>query len=283
MKHLSKKSRNIFKTIQNGNIFLGIFMLVLITSCQQSNKLSEKIFVNEVATEESSEETIVSANNKTQQNLKIIRSANVKYKVKDVKVVTKLIQNMVITENGYISDMRFSNNLYQKNNAFTIKIPQNKFDIILDSIANFALFIDYENITSKDVTEEYVDIQTRLKTKIEIKNRYETILRKRAKTVEEILATEDKLRIIQEEIEASQGKLHYLSTKVSLSTIEVILYEKVDYKEESISYSKTYYSKIKNGFSYGWDLIGNIFIGIIYIWPLLFIAILGFYFYKKKK
>ena len=283
MTHLSKKSRNIFKTIQNGNIFLGIFMLVLITSCQQSNKLSEKIFVNEVATEESSEETIVSANNKTQQNLKIIRSANVKYKVKDVKVVTKLIQNMVITENGYISDMRFSNNLYQKNNAFTIKIPQNKFDLILDSIANFALFIDYENITSKDVTEEYVDIQTRLKTKIEIKNRYETILRKRAKTVEEILATEDKLRIIQEEIEASQGKLHYLSTKVSLSTIEVILYEKVDYKEESISYSKTYYSKIKNGFSYGWDLIGNIFIGIIYIWPLLFIAILGFYFYKKKK
>ena len=221
--------------------------------------------------------------NKNLVNLKIIRSASVKYKVNDVKLITKKIRNIVALQNGYISDLRFSNNLYQKENRFTIKIPQDSFDLIMDSIPQFAEFIDFENITSRDVTEEYIDIQSRLKTKLEIKERYESILRKRAKTVEDILATEEKLRVIQEEIEASQGRLNYLTNKVSLSTIEVNLYETVEYKDEPTSYSQTFSSKIKNGFSFGWDLIANIFISIIYIWPLLLIAIAVFLFFKRKK
>ena len=80
----------------------------------------------------------------------------------------------------------------------------------MDSINNSVEFIDYENITTKDVTEEYIDLESRLNTKLEVKQRYESILRKQAKTVKDILATEEKLQIIQEEIESVQGRLKYL-------------------------------------------------------------------------
>ena len=285
MRHSNNKSENISKTFYK--LLIIAFAFLFLSSCHQGANYKESKPVSQVDITKDyqvvSEKSEVKIDKTKPLNLKIIRSANVKYKVKDVKLISKKINNLVNTQNGYISDMRFSNNLYRKDNRFTIKIPQVKFNFIMDSISKFAEFIDYENITSKDVTEEFVDLETRLKTKLEVKKRYETILRKRAKSIEDILATEEKLRIIQEEIEASQGRLKYLTNKVSLSTIEVNLYETVEYKDEPISYSQTFLSKIKNGFSFGWDLIENIIIGAIYIWPLIIIAIVGFIYFKRRR
>jgi len=267
--------------------FLTGFLTVLFFfSC--SNKHSEKMAIENVAVSESynavkTEEVKTNSITKRPLNLKIIKSATVKYKVKNVKTATNKITKIVEELNGYISDLRYQDNLYQKENRFTIKIPKDNFNAIMDSIVKFAEFVEFENITTKDVTEEYIDLQTRLNTKLEVKKRYESILRKRAKTVEDILATEEKLRIIQEEIEASQGRLNYLTNKVSLSTVEVELYETVTYKEEPVSYSKTFISKMKNGFSFGWELIENLFIGIIYIWPLILMGILVFLFFKRRR
>ncbi|GAA3629120.1 DUF4349 domain-containing protein [Flavivirga jejuensis] len=276
----------VFKILAVSLIFVSFL------ACSQSSKYNESVPVTHVEINEDFE----SVNDETSnfvlkqdasinavpKHLKIIKSANAKYKVKDVKKATNQIKNMVHKYGAYISDLRFDNNLYKKENRFTIKVPEQYFDSMIDSISTFVEFIDYENITTQDVTEEYIDIQTRLKTKLEVKARYESILRKNAKTVEDILATEDKLRIIQEEIEAAQGRLKYLTNKVSYSTIQIDLYETVDYKEEPNTYNKTFWSKIKEGISFGWDFIESLVIGIIHIWPLLIIGILTFIFIKKR-
>ncbi len=219
---------------------------------------------------------------KTPKDLKIIKSASTRYKVKNVKEATRAIKSMVSKYNAYISDLRLENNLYSKENRFTIKVPNMHFDAVMDSINTVAEFVDYENITTKDVTEEYVDLETRLKTKLEVKARYEAILRKNAKTVEDILKTEDKLRVIQEEIEASQGRLKYLTNKVSFSTIQIDLYETVEYKKEPEVYSKTFWSKTKSSLSNGMYAIEVVFLGLINIWPLLIIGALAFIFIRKR-
>ncbi len=216
------------------------------------------------------------------QELKIIKSANVRYKVTRVKMATSQINKMVQQFNGYISDQRFQNTVYQIENRFTIKVPAQYFDVLMDSLVKVAEFVDYENITTQDVTEEYIDLKSRLKTKLEVKQRYETILRQRAKTVKDILATEERLGVIQEEIEATQGRLNYLTNKVSYSTIQVDLYETVDYKETPESYTRTFFSKTKEGFSFGWQLIESIVLGVIYIWPLILIGGLLFFIIRRK-
>jgi len=215
-------------------------------------------------------------------NLKIIKSANARYKVENVKLATQKIKQIAQKYNAYISDLRFENNLYKKENRFTIKIPQEHFDSMMDSIGFIVDLVEYENITTKDVTEEYIDIQTRLKTKKEVKARYETILRKNAKTVEDILKTEEKLRIIQEEIEAAQGRLQYLTNKVSYSTIQIDLYETVAYTEEPESYSKTFFAKGKEGLNNGWSIIESFILGLLYVWPLVIIGTLIFFVIRKK-
>lgn len=209
---------------------------------------------------------------KTPANLKIIKTATTRYKVDDVKKATAAIKQMADAYGAYISELRFTNTLYEKQNKFTIKVPKAYFDTMMDTIASTAAFVEYENITTQDVTEEFMDISARLKTKQEVKKRYEHVLRKRAVTVEDILLTEDKLRIIQEEIEAAQGRLKYLTDKVSFSTIHVDLYETVSYKNEPDSYTKTFVDKAKNGFSNGWSIVEVFVLGLITIWPLLLIG-----------
>lgn len=215
-------------------------------------------------------------------DLKIIKSATARYKVESVKLATRKIKRIAQKYNAYISDLRFENNLYRKENRFTIKIPQKHFDSMMDSIGFIVDLVEYENITTKDVTEEYIDIQTRLETKKEVKGRYESILRKNAKTVEDILKTEEKLRVIQEEIESAQGRLKYLSNKVSYSTIQIDLYETVEYTEEPESYSKTFFAKGKEGLNNGWSIVEGFILGLIYVWPLVIIGTVLFFVIRKK-
>jgi hypothetical protein len=215
------------------------------------------------------------------KDLKIIKTASTKYKVKSIEKALADIKGVMYLNGGYISELRFDKNYHAKQNRFTIKIPKENFDSMLDGIQKFAEETDYVNISTTDVTEQYMDVQTRLKTKLEVKERLEAVLRKNAKTVKDILATENQLRIIQEEIEAAQGKIKYMSSRVAFSTIQVEIYETITYKEQPTAYEKGFFAKAKEGLSSGWNSIQNIAIGILYIWPVILIVIVLIILYKR--
>lgn len=280
----SFKKQKIMNTITFSKLlksFIFIYVLILSISC---NKAENSYFKEDIAIAADGEEinshydaieesgtgsTLNDDQTFEIRDLKIIKTANVRFKVKNVQESTQTIKALVNDYEGYISNMRFSNNSYQKENSFTIKVPRDNFDKLLDSLSSVAEFIDHIEIASKDVTEEYMDVETRLKTKLEVKARYEEILRNNAKTVKDILETEEKLRIIQEEIEVAQGRLKYMVNRISFSTINVVLYETVEYKEQPDVYKRTFGSEITEALSSGWNLIKNMFLGIIYIWPLI--------------
>ncbi|NMH87343.1 DUF4349 domain-containing protein [Flavivirga algicola] len=277
----------------NSVLKIGVlaFLCLSVGSCNRAVK-NENYAVGEVdVTEEHSAYELetnddlplsVQTEIKVPKDLKIIKSAKARYKVANVKKATREIKKFAGNYNAYISDLRFENNLYNIENRFTIKVPKQYFDVLMDSINSVVEFVEYENITTKDVSEEYVDLETRLKTKQEVRQRYETILRNKAITVEDILATEEKLRVIQEEIESAQGRLKFLSNKIAYSTIQVDLYETVSYKEEPESYSKTFLSKMKAGFGFGWNIIEAIVLGLIYLWPVVVFSFLIFFFVRKR-
>jgi hypothetical protein len=275
-----------FKTLLKVISCLGLFVLVSCNQYEPNTKVSlESSDINEDYsgfTYTAVETTAKSKTGMVPADLKIIKTADVKYKVNNVELATKQIKLFTMQLNAYISDLRFQNNLYNIENRFTIKVPQNYFEELMDSINNVAAFIEFENIATKDVTEEYLDLETRLKTKKEVRARYEDILRSKAKTVEEVLATEEKIRLIQEEIESSQGRLKYLTNKVAYSTIQVNLYEEVTYKEEPISYTKSFLSKTKEGLTFGWNLIESIVLAIIYVWPIMLLGTVAFLWLRKR-
>ncbi len=213
-------------------------------------------------------------------NLKIIKNATSRIKVKNVEKATLLAKQIASKYQGYISDERFTNTNHTKENRFTIRIPRDHFDTVLDQICESAEFVEHKNISTIDATEEYIDLNSRLKTKLEVKHRYETILRTNARTVKDILATEDKLKQLQEEIEAAQGRLNYISARVVYSTIQLDMYEVVVPKEEPEHYTPGFLDRAQVGLSFGWSLIEHVALMLFYIWPFIILGILVLVYFK---
>ncbi|MDH7444868.1 DUF4349 domain-containing protein [Aquimarina sp. 2201CG14-23] len=282
---------NILKLIGNTIVIGGI---LLSFSCSQAEEgytnMSEDIVMKETgetpslnALEIKNEAEITDIDDKKEvikESIKIIKNASCRIKVESVEKATRASKKIAARFNGYIADERFMNTNYSKENRFTIRVPRDNFDMVLDSICGLAQFIDHKNISTVDVTEEYVDISSRLKTKLEVKERYETILRTKAKSVEDVLLAEDKLRELQEEIEAAQGRLNYMSNKVSYSTIQLDIYETVVPKDEPQKYVKSFTDKATDGLSFGWNLLQNLFLILFYVWPLLLLGTVVFIYFK---
>ena len=213
------------------------------------------------------------------QERKVIKTADYSIKVKNVEKSSEEIVQLIKDHQGYTSSMNMENTSYRITNRMTIRVPMDQFDPLLLALDDLALYTDYRRINSKDVTAEYLDIETRLATKREVRDRYVEILRDQAKTVDEVLNAEEKIRIIQEEIESKEGRLRYLKNQISLSTINLEIYQQVPYNPDR-SHRTTFLTKLKKSASDGWSIFTGLIIMIIGIWPLVIIA--GLIFWRRR-
>ena len=149
------------------------------------------------------------------------------------------------------------------------------------SLDEESIFVDHKKITSKDVTQEYLDLESRLKTKKTVKKRYEEILRSKASTIDEILSAEEAIRVLQEEIEAKEGRLRYLKNRVGLSQINLHIYQTVEQKIEPQEYKASFADKLQKQFLHGWGMILSVILSIVNVWPLAIIGLV-FLFFKRN-
>lgn len=124
-----------------------------------------------------------------------------------------------------------------------------------------------------------MDVQSRLKTKKAVRDRYEEILRTKAKTVEEILLAEEQIRRLQEEIEAQEGRLRYLSQRSAMSTIQLELYEPLE-EQAANPWWQRFGGEIGDSLSFSVAIVKNLFLGMLSIWPLLLLA--GILIWRRK-
>ena len=202
-------------------------------------------------------------------NRKLIKTADYRIQVQDVNQSSQAIQATVSKFGGFISGTNLTNTLYSISNNITIRVPADQFEALLNAVGQEALFVNYKRINATDVTEEYLDIETRLKAKKTVRDRYIEILRNKAKTVEEVLQAEAAILDVTEEIEAKEGRLKYLKDRVGLSTINLEIYQEVEAQEQPIVYRDHFGKKALRGLRNGWELIQSIIIGLISIWPIV--------------
>ena len=204
---------------------------------------------------------------------KLIKNGNVVFETNHLEKTKYSVENLVKKYKGYISSD--SNNEYDNriNYYLNIRIPAQYFDSILSGIASQISKFDSKEIRVSDVTEEFLDIESRLKNKKELEKRYLEILQQ-AKSVEDILNVERELGKLREEIEATEGRLNYLSNQVSFSTLSVSFYKKVT-NETGFS------GKIGESFKKGFENLKSFFLFIVSIWPFVIIIPIVYFVIKK--
>jgi len=210
---------------------------------------------------------------------KIIKTSYLKFETQDLDKTYLQIKKAIQDNKGFIQDDN-SNKLYNTlTRHLIIRIPTNNFQNTLDAVSKHVGYFDTKRISAKDVTEEFIDLEARLKAKRTLESRYLELLSK-AKSVKEMLEIERELSSIREEIEAKQGRLKYLQNKVSLSTLDIEFYKLTSEVPVTTSYGTKMWNAIKAGFSG----ISLFFLGLLHIWPfILMLAVAGLFVRKWIK
>lgn len=217
----------------------------------------------------------------TPADRKIIWNANLEFQVKDVDEATKDISQLCTKYGAFISHMDLTSSNYEVMNRMTIRVDDASFNKLISDIKGTSTFMRRAEIRSNDVTEEFIDVESRLKTKKEVRERYIDILRNKSGEIKDVIAAEEAIRKITEEIEAKEGRLRYLQNQVSLSTINLEIYQKVDFTAEPETFEKGFFTKVKESLQIGWEIIIEILLLLIKIWPLVLIAI-GLLVWRRK-
>jgi hypothetical protein len=213
---------------------------------------------------------------------KIIKTARLAFETKDVEATHKKILQLASQYKGLVQNDNSGKDYNRIYKNMTVRIPTENFQQFIDGISEGVAYFDQKDISRQDVSEEFVDLEARLKAKRVLEERYLELLKK-ANKVEEMLQIERELSNIREEIEAKQGRLQYLQSQVSMSTVNIEFYKTT--AETGITQS--YGQKMKNALQGGWNGISVFFLGILYLWPLFLVAIIVVIilriFLKKRK
>jgi hypothetical protein len=208
---------------------------------------------------------------------KIIKVGWMKIEIKEYSQDLSIIKGIIAEHKGYISNENESSTDYSLMNNLTIRVPSMEFDSLVEDIVGVAYKVDNKNITLNDVTEEFIDVEARLKTKKEVEQRYLEILKK-ATTVQDILLVEQQLRVIREEIEAKEGRLKYLQNQVSLSTLNLEIHQDLAAKP-----GFKFFSKLAEALKGGWKGLLNVIVGLIYVWPLLILVVILIFWLLRRR
>jgi len=231
------------------------------------------------------EPELKTSTNKTDQTRekiekKIIKTANISIEVDDFKNARVALENLLKKYDAYVADESEQNYDYQISDELTIRVKAENFDNLLNDVSGLAVHLNSKHVKLADVTEEFIDITSRLKNKKQVEQQYLEIL-KQARTIDEILKVNEHLRVIREEIESKEGRLKYLNSQVSLSTIYLSMYQKI----ESTDYPSFGYKLIK-AVEGGWDGILLFILGLVYLWPFILIILVAVWLiirYRKKR
>jgi len=103
-----------------------------------------------------------------------------------------------------------------------LRVPAARFEAALGEIRAIGERVRSEKITGKDVTEEFIDLEARLRTQRALEAQFLEIM-KQASKVSDALEVNRQLAEVRNEIERVDGRRRFLQNQASLSTIKVTL------------------------------------------------------------
>ncbi|ULT58425.1 DUF4349 domain-containing protein [Neobacillus drentensis] len=156
----------------------------------------------------------------------VIYQAELELRVKKFDQTLQNLESKAKIYGGYIAESTVTKDgNEQVSGSLKLRIPQEHFQDFLTDAEGQAAEVLQRNINGQDVTEEYVDLESRLKSKKAVEERLLSFMKNAAKT-EDLLKISADLAAVQEEIEIIEGRMKYLKNQTSFSTVNITLYER---------------------------------------------------------
>ncbi|MFB9108471.1 DUF4349 domain-containing protein [Flavobacterium gyeonganense] len=291
---------------------LGVTTLVVtavLFSCKKADATSEE--TAEYATTDSTavlSNTAVSSSaavEKKDSKQKFIRTADIKFKVKNVVRSTYAIENATQKFGGFVTytnlqstiqdqintkisqDSTLETTKYSVENNITIRVPNTQLDTVIKTIAKQIDFLDFRVIKADDVSLKLLSNQLSQKRSANTEKRVEKAIDEKGKKINDIMEAENTLANQKESNDNRTIDNLSLQDQINFSTITLQLYQNETIRQETIasekdsaSYKPNLGIQIIDALKSGWYILQAILIFFINLWPFILISIGGFFLYK---
>ncbi|WP_025697615.1 DUF4349 domain-containing protein [Paenibacillus durus] len=157
-------------------------------------------------------------------NKKLIYHANLNMEVENYEKAQTEVRNMINLARGYILGFTETMTGSEHGGTFVVKVPASGFSSFLDSLEKVKHESLQRSIEGQDVSEEYVDLEARLKAKQLLESQYVEFMKQATKATD-LVSFANELGKVQEEIEQIKGRMRYIDQNVLYSTVELRLYQ----------------------------------------------------------
>jgi len=202
---------------------------------------------------------------------RIIKDGRLGLQVVNLQDAKQKIDSLVKWAGGYYANENLKNSDNQSGYELVIRIPSVNFERFIGSDERGSGKVLYKEIQARDVTEEFVDLQSRLNSKRNSLARYNEIMKK-ANSVKDIIEIEESIRVLQEEIESTEGRIRYMTDCVDYSTLNMTISTEKDFtfKPEK---RDSFWEKLKESIADGWYGLVYFILDFFSLWPYLIIIL----------
>ncbi|MDH7574035.1 MAG: DUF4349 domain-containing protein [Clostridia bacterium] len=202
------------------------------------------------------------------QERKVVRNAELVLEVASVDEAVKELEREAAQLGGLVAQAELDRYDARTRAHLELHVPADKLETFLAWAAGLGE-VKSQRVYSDDVTEEYIDLEARVKTLTAQEERLTELLAK-AETVEDILKVEKELERVRAERESLAGKFNYLRHRVTYSRVSIQV--KQSQEAEPVPPAQGFKglgARTAKAFLSGWNALQNLIAGIVLVFASL--------------
>ncbi|MDR0792881.1 MAG: DUF4349 domain-containing protein [Chitinophagaceae bacterium] len=292
-------------------IFLALGFTSLLLSCGSNSEKPLEEGKMKLALAAADSTTVMASSSAAVVNQKdtvhkFIRTADLKFKVKNVYTATQTIEDITNQLGGFVTYTKLNSNInnqtttaisadsslvttyYTMVNSVVLRVPNTQLDTTLKAIATLIDFLDYRIIKADDVALQLLANKLAKNRLSKSEQRLADAIDNRGKKLQETTNAEDVLSNKQEQRDNATLSNLSLQDQINFSTVNLSIYQNQAVKREVISnnkniaeYTPGMSSKLLDALKSGWLVMQTIIVFVVNIWPLILLIAIGFFLYKR--
>ena len=239
---------------------------------------------------------------------KFIRTADLRFKVKNVESATYKIEDLTKGFEGFVTSTTLSSSIenkttikisedsslettyYNVENTMTLRVPNTKLDTMLKTFTGLIEFLDYRTIKADDVALQLLANDLTQRRAYGYDDRLRKSIDGKGKKLNEIVRAEENLNANHESADEARLANLRLNEQISYSTINLTIYQRQSIKREVVAnelninaYKPSFGSQLADAFKIGIDLLKSFLIFLAEIWWIIALGIVVLVIVRRKK
>ena len=289
---------------RNTKTVLALLVLGIAISCKQSEK-DAAAEVSYTATDSTSITSSAAVTPK-KNNRKFVRTADIKFKVKNVSQSTTIIEDATTKFGGFVTytnlqsnisneertkispDSTLINTKYTVENNITIRVPNTQLDTVIKTIGKQVGFLNYRIIKADDVTLQMLSNTLTQKRSATTEKRIANDIDTKGKKLNQVMDAEENLDTKKAQNDDKKIANLSLQDQVNFSTLTLQMYQDESTKQEMIANEKSVNAyrpniglQIWDSIKTGWFILEEMISFVVVLWPFVLVGLLGFIGVKK--